>query len=480
MSKTRRGTTYGLHRRLDRPTEPVAHEGEGLLAPGMMAKSTTPTVSPRPARLPMPHQVQEEELPLLALTSMTFPHPAAVGTNDPKRDDGEAGGAEPGESQISEGLELPGVIPTDSEGLELPGATTQVSEGYEKPGAPVIEGAPKPDQVIDARKPSTDAGHANGPIEAVGRPKTGVGRDAPSLPVMNHAAETGHSATGNITEASAGMPGGYPRAQHMVHEAGTEPRPEPAAEPEKNSGAGQEGVIEGREGLLSATPSPSREEYVTAQGHWSMSRNRTREYNTPAPSIEMKSKFFPHNSLLIECENDAEDPPLTKRGEADGDPEKESVTEGRRSQKQSRQREQAERHKMVVREHLRHEEDIKREEDNYWMEVVSQLGDKPRTDRRPQLNHAFEWEEPGRSATADFEEIIRRFSDQSDGEEETTPNGGRAAAPLSSTPHPRPKQPKSVRVNAVAVEIESDDQEAVGPSFWEKGKWPEVDINQRY
>ncbi|KAF8683346.1 hypothetical protein RHS04_01857 [Rhizoctonia solani] len=148
MSKTRQGTTYGLHRRLDRPTKPVAHKGEGLLAPGMMAKSTTPTVSPRPARLPMPHQVEEDELPLLALTSMTFPHPAAVGTNDPKRDDGEAGGAEPGESQISKGLELPGVIPTDSEGLELPGATTQVSKGYEKPGAPVIKGAPKPNQVI--------------------------------------------------------------------------------------------------------------------------------------------------------------------------------------------------------------------------------------------------------------------------------------------------------------------------------------------
>ncbi|KAG8739127.1 hypothetical protein FRC11_000903, partial [Ceratobasidium sp. 423] len=91
----------------------------------------------------------------------------------------------------------------------------------------------------------------------------------------------------------------------------------------------------------------------------------------------------------------------------------------------------------------------------------------------------FEWEQPGQSATADFDKILKRFSNQSDGEGNDTPNGGRIQAPVSSTLHPRARIPRSVCVNATTVEVGSDEEQCnAGPSFWDKGKWPEVDVNE--
>ncbi|KAG8687804.1 hypothetical protein FRC11_006556, partial [Ceratobasidium sp. 423] len=132
-----------------------------------------------------------------------------------------------------------------------------------------------------------------------------------------------------------------------------------------------------------------------------------------------------------------------------------------------------------VKEHLHHEEEAKWEEDDQWMEIVSKLGNKSATNRQPHLDHMFEWEQPGQSATADFDEILKRFSDQSEGEGNDTPNGGCIQAPVSSTPHPRARMPRSVCVNATTVEAGSNEEHRkAGPSFWDKGKWPKVDINE--
>ncbi|KAG8696588.1 hypothetical protein FRC11_000632 [Ceratobasidium sp. 423] len=303
MFRTWRGTPYSLPGRLNEPTEPVVHEGEGQLAPGMMAKSTTPTVSPRPAHLPLPYHVEEGELSLLALTSMTFPHPEAVGVDVPKRAYSKV---------VRTGL-----------------IESQASGAVDTPGAPAVGGVSTPEQASLTHKtptgtgePSTtegngigndDPGYGCDPVPPRDGPSHESMMDAPgahakdpwSTPAMQtHMADVDpHSppTPGKTTEELADILGSYPTRDHVDRPAPTPPQAEPTASIVLDSELEGRPHLEGMKGSLSSrTPSPTQEEFITARGRWSVSQSRTVGDNVPTASINTKSKFFPHNSLAIE------------------------------------------------------------------------------------------------------------------------------------------------------------------------------------
>ncbi|KAG8689816.1 hypothetical protein FRC11_000408 [Ceratobasidium sp. 423] len=232
---------------------------------------------------------------------------------------------------------------------------------------------------------------------------------------------------GKTTEELADIPGSYPTRDHVDRPTPTPPQAEPTASIISDSEPEGRTHLEGvKSSSLSRTLSPTWEEFVMAQGHWSVSWSRLATDNVPTTSINTKSKFFPHNSLAIEHAIDEATAP--EHPEHDGGTERLLKPFPKASAKLLRCQEQVKRHAKVVKEHLRHEEEAKWEEDDRWMEIVSRLGNKS----------------------------------ASDGEGNDAPNGGHIQALISSTPHPRAKMPRLVHMNATTVE----------------GKWPKVDVNE--
>ncbi|EUC67730.1 retrotransposon gag protein, partial [Rhizoctonia solani AG-3 Rhs1AP] len=412
-------------------------------------------MSPKAARLPMPYHVHEGELSLLALTSMTFPHPEAVGAAEPKRAYSD-------------------VVRIGLDESKSPGGATAL-------GAAVIGGTHVLEQSDKSRKASLDAGQPSTLVgNGQGDDDPGYGRDL-ALPSKGPSQENMSDAVSAHVAGTAEMPGSYPVSEHAKRDA--KPAPPPVTAANNSPDSESEGMEGGGLGSSSETPSPTRE-YVTAQGRSLASRSRREASDvSPVPMLS-NSKFFPQNSLAIGTEDHGNDSP-EKPDDAVA-PESGHTQQKNTGYKLLKRQAEARRHAATVREHLRREEAAKREEDDYWMEMVSKLGHQSkahhsRAPKRPHIDHTFEWEQPGQSATADFEDILRRFSDQSGDEEGGNPSGGRVTVPISSTPYPLTKKPRSVRVNAIAVEVEAesdDGQPGAGPSFWDKGKWPEVDINE--
>ncbi|KAG8739126.1 hypothetical protein FRC11_000902 [Ceratobasidium sp. 423] len=365
MFRTWRGTPYSLPGCLNKPTEPVVHEGEGQLAPGMMAKSTTPTVSPRLAHLPLPYHVEEDELSLLTLTLMTFPHPEAVGVDVPKRAYSEVVRTGLVESQVS------GVIDT--------------------PGAPAVGGISPPEQAslthkmpMGAGEPSTAEGNGIGNNNPGYGHNPALPRDGPSHESMTdapgmhakHPRSTPAMQThmvdvnprspptpGKTTEELANILGSYPTRDHEDRPTPTPPQAESTASIVSDSKLEGRPHPEGMKGSPSSrTPSPTCEEFIMAWGRWSVSRSRAATDNVPTASINTKSKFFPHNSLAIE--HATEEATIPEHPEHDGGTERPLTPPSKASAKLLKRKEQAKRHTKVVKEHLRRKEEAKWEEDD--------------------------------------------------------------------------------------------------------------------
>ncbi|KAG8735109.1 hypothetical protein FRC11_003439, partial [Ceratobasidium sp. 423] len=326
MFRTRRGTPYGLPGRLNEPTKPVVHEGEGQLAPGMMAKSTTPMVSPRPARLPLPYHVEEGELSLLALTSMTFPHPEAVGVDVPKRAYSKV---------VRTGL-----------------VESQASSVVDTPGAPAVGGVSPPEQASLTHKTPTGAGEPSTTEgNGIGNDDPGYGRD-PTLPRDGPSHES-------MTYAP-GVHAKHPRSilATQTHTVDVDPRSPP-------------------------TPGKTTEELADIPGSYPTRYHEDRPAPTP-PQAETTTSIVsdsepegrPHLEGVKAIEHATEEATIPEHPEHNGGTERLLTPPSKASAKLLKRKEQAKRHAKVVKEHLRREEEAKQEEDDRWMEIISRLGNK--------------------------------------------------------------------------------------------------------
>ncbi|KAG8728202.1 hypothetical protein FRC10_005222, partial [Ceratobasidium sp. 414] len=389
---------------------------------------TPPQVTPAAPRLLLPHTLDDEELPLLALPSMTFAHPEAEGlggVHNADRENETVAGDDRAMGKMSSSKGVPGSFP------QTPKRVDELEEPERPSGNPELQTHPgcsgESAGTHEATAADTGTPVGDDPLARhhTDEPSESQRGRSPTPPPGDQPEGEAQSASGG-RPSPATTPSGSPAAR--VSPAGTA-SPEQEQVPEQllltpqQTGHSEPGVQDAEvvanrgesdtdNGLVTARTRLAERSDMTAGG---VEKQRTL-YPTRI-SINNK-KYFPDRTLPIE-ETDGES---ARAEEVEVEPQpplpKPQARERSTSKKQRIRRE--------ARERAEARDERERQEDRRWLEISADLrrkrkeGRKEATTRQKsvrvgQTKHQhFEWESDKQGSGSEFDKILSKFGSETE------------------------------------------------------------------